>query len=40
MENQYLLLSDVARILGVKAHKIAYCLATGQVAEQEGVWRG
>jgi hypothetical protein len=33
VENQYLLLKDVARILGVKAHQIAYCLATGQVAE-------
>ena len=33
MENRYLLLNDVARILGVKAHQIAYCLTTGQVAE-------
>ncbi len=33
MENRYLLLNDVARILGLKAHQIAYALATGQVAE-------
>lgn len=33
MDTQYLLLNDVARILGVKAHQIAYALATGQVAE-------
>jgi hypothetical protein len=33
VENQYLLLNDVARILGLKAHQIAYALATGQVAE-------
>jgi hypothetical protein len=33
MDTQYLLLNDVARTLGLKAHKIAYALATGQVAE-------
>src|SRR5690349_16895573 len=33
MDTQYLLLNDVARTLGLKAHQIAYALATGQVAE-------
>lgn len=33
MDNQHLLLNDVARVLGLKAHQIAYALATGQVAE-------
>src|SRR4051812_44989808 len=33
MENRYLLLNDVSRLLGLKAHKIVYALATGQVAE-------
>ena len=44
MEQRYLLLNDVARILGLKAHQITYALATGQVpepalegGEQEGV---
>src|SRR4051812_35475006 len=33
MEIRYLLLNDVSRILGLKAHQIAYALATGQVEE-------
>src|SRR4051812_21876206 len=33
MDTQYLLLNDVARTLGLKAHQIAYALSTGQVAE-------
>src|SRR3954471_10376508 len=33
MDAQYLLLNDVARTLGLKAHQIAYALSTGQVAE-------
>src|SRR3954471_17036382 len=33
MDAQYLLLNDVARTLGLKAHQIAYALSTGQVTE-------
>src|SRR3954466_10062019 len=33
MDTQHLLLKDVAQVLGLKAHQIAYALSTGQVAE-------
>ena len=33
MDTQHLLLNDVSRTLGLKAHQIAYALSTGQVAE-------